>query len=462
MKYLCNVSDIKINLRNLKSVLTGISVPMIVVHSFRNKDKVLGAIVVNIDGDCNKLTIWCVAGTKFSVATNSQKAAWAKQNGCKEIYISGKDGYVYEHTKSIKIGEYIIGQKSKPKICRETSLNIQKAFGYAGNVLSKNIRFYILTDIDEQKQEFKVIDNDYLPYEIYEMVSPVGIKNNLGDDLSIDEIMKNPQSFIENDINKISENGPGSKSVKDFISLLDKVKENISMTKVDNIEKTVDETVEQVKEAGEAEKSTASEVVKTRKPRRKNRSKEEIAAEKKAKADRARARAEAKAKRESEKKKVDIQEEKQEVKSSRETHPELYIEQAEVSVDEVENIQSIDKPVVNPITMDDDQNDIDAQQERVNNVLNTAKVLTSYDAAKTLDDIEFNSEAEVSYKIERGIPVVSINNYTGQAIDIQESSGLDNNMIAFNVSGGVINIRVPSTSSNIEIRFKRHIKGLED
>ena len=35
-------------------------------------------------------------------------------------------------------------------------------------------------------------------------------------------------------------------------------------------------------------------------------------------------------------------------------------------------------------------------------------------------------------------------------------------MIAFNVSGGVINIRVPSTSSNIEIRFKRHIKGLED
>ena len=71
MKYLCNVSDIKINLRNLKSVLTGISVPMIVVHSFRNKDKVLGAIVVNIDGDCNKLTIWCVAGTKFSVATNS-------------------------------------------------------------------------------------------------------------------------------------------------------------------------------------------------------------------------------------------------------------------------------------------------------------------------------------------------------------------------------------------------------
>ena len=112
--------------------------------------------------------------------------------------------------------------------------------------------------------------------------------------------------------------------------------------------------------------------------------------------------------------------------------------------------------------MDDDQNDIDAQQERVNNVLNTAKVLTSYDAAKTLDDIEFNSEAEVSYKIERGIPVVSINNYTGQAIDIQESSGLDNNMIAFNVSGGVINIRVPSTSSNIEIRFKRHTNGLED
>lgn len=457
MKYLCNVSDIKINLRNLKSVLTGISVPMIVVHSFRNKDKVLGVIIVNIDRDCNKLTIWCVAGTKFSVATNSQKAAWAKQNGCKEIYISRKDGYVYEHTKSIKIGEYTIGQKSKSKICREISLNIQKAFGYAGNVLSKNIRFYILTDIDEQKKEFKVIDNDYLPYEIYEMVSPVSIKSNMGDDLSIDEIMKNPQSFIENDINKISENGPGSKSVKDFISLLDKVKENISMTKVDNIEKTVDETVEQVKEA---EKSTASEVVKTRKPRRKNRSKEEIAAEKKAKADRARARAEAKAKRESEKK--DMQEEKQEVKSSRETHPELYIEQAEVSVDEVENIQSIDKPVVNPITMDDDQNDIDAQQERVNNVLNTAKVLTSYDAAKNLDDIEFNSEAEVSYKIERGIPVVSINNYTGQAIDIQESSGLDNNMIAFNVSGGVINIRVPSTSSNIEIRFKRHIKGLED
>ena len=82
--------------------------------------------------------------------------------------------------------------------------------------------------------------------------------------------------------------------------------------------------------------------------------------------------------------------------------------------------------------------------------------------AKTLDDIEFNSEAEVSYKIERGIPVVSINKDTGQAIDIQESSGLDNNMIAFNVSGGVINIRVPSTSSNIEIRFKRHTKGLED
>lgn len=452
MKYLCNVSDIKINLRNLKPVLTGISVPMVVVHSFRNKDKVLGVIIVNIDRDCNKLAIWCVAGTKFSIATNSQKAAWAKENGCKETYISGKDGYVYEHTKSIKIGEYIIGQKSKPKICRETSLNIQKAFGYAGNVLSKNIRFYILTDIDEQKQEFKVTDNDYLPYEIYEMVSPVSIKSNMGDDLSIDEIMKNPQSFIENDINKIS------KSVKDFISLLDKVKENISMTKVDNIEKTVDVNEEQVKEAGEAEKST----VKTRKPRRKNRSKEEIAAEKKAKADRALARAEAKAKRESEKKKKDMQEEKQEVKSSRETHPELYIEQAEVSVDEVENIQSIDKPVANPITMDDDQNDIDAQQERVNNVLNTAKVLTSYDTAKTLDDIEFNSEAEVSYKIERGIPVVSINNYTGQAIDIQESSGLDNNMIAFNVSGGVINIRVPSTSSNIEIRFKRHTKGLED
>ena len=74
------------------------------------------------------------------------------------------------------------------------------------------------------------------------------------------------------------------------------------MTKVDNIEKTVDVNEEQVKETGEAEKNTASEVVKTRKPRRKNRSKEEIAAEKKAKADRARARAEAKAKRESEKK----------------------------------------------------------------------------------------------------------------------------------------------------------------
>lgn len=461
MKYLCNVSDIKINLRNLKSVLTGISVPMVVVHSFKSKDKVLGVILVNIDKDCKKLAIWCVAGTKFSIATNSQKAAWAKQNGCKETFISGKDGYIYEHTKSINIGEYIIGQKSKPKICRETSLNIQKAFGYAGNVPSRNIRFYILKDIDEQKQEFKVIDNDYLPYEIYEMVSPVSIKNNLDDrknmdgrekNIGIDEVMKDPQSFIENDINKY-ENRLGS--MKDFISLLDKVKENISMTKTDNIEKTVDKTEEQVKD-------TASEVVKTRKPRRKNRSKEEIAAEKKAKADRAQARAEAKAKRESEKKKRDIQKEKQETKSSRETHPELYIEQAEVSVDEVENIQSIDKPVVSQIAMDDDQNDIDAQQERVNNVLNTAKVLTSYDTDKTPDDIEFNSEAEVSYKIERGIPVVSINNYTGQAIDIQESSGLDNNMIAFNVSGGVINIRVPSTSSNIEIRFKRHTKGLED
>ena len=71
MKYLCNVSDIKINLRNLKSVLTGISVPMVVVHSFRNKDKVLGTIIVNIDRDCNKLAIWCVAGTKFSIGTNS-------------------------------------------------------------------------------------------------------------------------------------------------------------------------------------------------------------------------------------------------------------------------------------------------------------------------------------------------------------------------------------------------------
>lgn len=459
MKYLCNVSDIKINIRNLKSVLTGISVPMVVVHSFRNKDKVLGVIIVNIDKDCKKLAIWCVAGTKFSIATNSQKAAWAKQNGCKETYISGKDGYVYEHTKSIKIGEYIIGQKSKPKICREISLNIQKAFGYAGNVPSKNIRFYILTDIDEQRQEFKVIDNDYLPYEIYEMVSPVSIKSNLGniksnreDHLSIDTVMKDPQSFIENDINKISENRLGS--MKDFISLLDKVKENINMTKVDNIEKT-----EKVNETASEEQ--VKDTVKTRKPRRKNRSKEEIAAEKKAKAARAQARAEAKAKRESEKKKTDIVEDKQEVKSSRETHPELYMEQAEVSVDEVEDIQSIDKPVSQIIT-DDDQNDIDAQQERVNNVLDTAKVLTSYDAAKTPDDIEFNSEAEVSYKIERGIPVVSINNYTGQAIDIQESSGLDNNMIAFNVSGGVINIRVPSTSSNIEIRFKRHTKGLED
>ena len=57
MKYLCNVSDIKINLRNLKSVLTGISVPMIVVHSFRNKDKVLGVIIVNtlILGEGNSL-----------------------------------------------------------------------------------------------------------------------------------------------------------------------------------------------------------------------------------------------------------------------------------------------------------------------------------------------------------------------------------------------------------------------
>lgn len=449
MKYLCNVSDIKISTRNLKSVLTGISVPMVAIHSFRNKDKVIGVIVVNIDKDCKKLAIWCVAGTRFSIATNSQKAAWAKQNGCKETYINGKDGYIYEHTKSIKIGEYIIGQKSKPKICREISLNIQKAFGYAGNGISKNIRFYILTDIDEQKKEFKVIDNDYLPYEIYEMVSPVSIKNNLDNSLNIDKVMKDPQSFIENDINKISENRLGS--MEDFISLLDKVKENISMTKT---EKTVNKTDEQVKEQ-------VKETVKTRKPRRKNRSKEEIAAEKKAKADRAQARAEAKAKRESEKKKADIQEEKQEVKSSRETHPELYMEQAEVSVDEVENIQGIDKPVVSPIAMDDDQNDIDAQQERVNNVLDTAKVLTSYDTAKTPDDIEFNSEAEVSYKIERGIPVVSINNYTGQAIDIQESSGLDNNMIAFNVSGGVINIRVPSTSSNIEIRFKRHTKGLE-
>lgn len=460
MKYLCNVSDIKINLRNLKSVLTGVSVPMVVVHSLKNKDKVLGVIVVNIDKDCKKLTIWCVAGTKFSIATNSQKAAWAKQNGCKETYISGKDGYIYEHTKSIKIGEYIIGQKSKPKICREISLNIQKAFGYAGNVPSKNIRFYILTDIDEQRQEFKVINNDYLPYEIYEMVSPVSIKNvgnvvgNEKDNLSIDDVMKDPQSFIENDINKINENRLGS--MKDFISLLDKVKENINMTKT---EKTVNKT-EKVNEA--VSEKQVKETVKTRKPRRKNRSKEEIAAEKKARADRAQARAEARAKRESEKKKTDIQGDKQEVKSSRETHPELYMEQAEVSVDEVENIQGIDKPVVNPIAMDDDQNDIDAQQERVNNVLNTAKVLTSYDTAKTPDDIEFNSEAEVSYKIERGIPVVSINNYTGQAIDIQESSGLDNNMIAFNVSGGVINIRVPSTSSNIEIRFKRHTKGLED
>lgn len=459
MKYLCNVSDIKINLRNLKSVLTGISVPMVVVHSFKSKDKVLGVIIVNIDKDCKKLTVWCVAGTKFSIATNSQKAAWAKQNGCKETFISGKDGYIYEHTKSISIGEYIIGQKSKPKMCREISLNIQKAFGYAGNVPSRNIRFYILKDIDEQKQEFKVIDNDYLPYEIYEMVSPVSIKNvgnvvgNKKDNLSIDKVMKDPQSFIENDINK-NEDRLGS--MKDFISLLDKVKENISMTKT---EKTVNKT-EKVNEV--VSKEQVKETVKTRKPRRKNRSKEEIAAEKKAKADRAQARAEAKARRESEKKKADIVEDKQEVKSSRETHPELYIEQAEVSVDEVENIQGIDKPVVNPIAMDDDQNDIDAQQERVNNVLNTAKVLTSYDTAKTPDDIEFNSEAEVSYKIERGIPVVSINNYTGQAIDIQESSGLDNNMIAFNVSGGVINIRVPSTSSNIEIRFKRHTKGLED
>lgn len=460
MKYLCNVSDIKISTRNLKSVLTGISVPMVVVHSFRNKDKVFGVIVVNIDKDCKKLTIWCVAGAKFSIATNSQKAAWAKQNGCKETFISGKDGYVYEHTKSINIGEYIIGQKSKPKICREISLNIQKAFGYAGNVPSKNIRFYILTDIDEQRQEFKVIDNDYLPYEIYEMVSPVSIKNDRGNsidnkenNLSIDKVMKDPQSFIENDNNKLSENRLGS--MKDFISLLDKVKENISMTKADNIEKTVDEAINKTEEQ-------VKETVKTRKPRRKNRSKEEIAAEKKAKAARAQARAEAKAKRESEKKKTDIVEDKQEVKSSRETHPELYMEQAEVSVDEVDDIQSIDKPVVNQIAMDDDQNDIDAQQERVNSVLDTAKVLTSYDTVKTTDDIEFNSEAEVSYKIERGIPVVSINNYTGQAIDIQESSGLDNNMIAFNVSGGVINIRVPSTSSNIEIRFKRHTKGLED
>ena len=31
----------------------------------------LGVIIVNIDRYCNKLTIWCVAGTKFSVATNS-------------------------------------------------------------------------------------------------------------------------------------------------------------------------------------------------------------------------------------------------------------------------------------------------------------------------------------------------------------------------------------------------------